>query len=135
MADDTRRFTFRHRQRLHGRLAFAEVFAARLRKTAGPIVVCARPNGLGYFRLGLSVSRRVGGAVVRNRIKRRLREAFRLGQHDWPGGYDIVVVVRPHEPANPAEYQRLLLNAVQRIHPLAVKRDAPTSAPPKEPGT
>ena len=45
-------------------------------------------------RLGLSVSRRVGNAVVRNAWKRRLREAFRLVQPRLPGGHDFVVVVR-----------------------------------------
>jgi ribonuclease P protein component len=133
MAEPTRRYLFRHRQRLHGNLAFAAVFDARLRKAAGPITVCGRPNGLDYHRLGLSVPRRVGPAVARVRIKRRLREAFRLSQHDWPGGYDLVVVVRPHKLAAVAEYQRLLSGAIQRIHDQAsgpVGRDAQTEPGP-----
>ncbi len=122
MADTTHRFLFRHRQRLHGRQQFADVFEARLRKNAGPITACGKPNGQSYCRLGLSVPRRVGGAVARNRVKRLLREAFRLSQHDWPTGYDIVVVVRPHKLAALAEYQQMLLSAVQQIHQLNAKR-------------
>jgi ribonuclease P protein component len=122
MGEPTRRFLLRHRQRLHGSRAFRAVFAAELRKNMGPIVVCGRPNALDYNRLGLSVPRRVGTAVVRAGIKRRLREAFRLGQHDGPTGYDLVLVVRPHQRLTVAEYQNLIYDALDRINRLAAKR-------------
>lgn len=113
-AAKTYRFTTRHR--LHGAPAFAAVYDAKVKKNAGPLTAFARPNDLTHPRLGLSVSRRVGTAVARNRIKRYLREAFRLGQHDWPRGYDVVVVVRPHEPAGLADYQRMLISLVRSLH-------------------
>jgi len=49
----------------------------------------------GEPRLGLSVSRRVGGAVERNRVKRLLREAFELESARMPEGHDVVIVARP----------------------------------------
>jgi ribonuclease P protein component len=58
------------------------------------LVVHSCENELGHPRLGLSVSRKVGGAVVRNRWKRLLREAFRLRRPDLPQGVDLVVVPR-----------------------------------------
>ena len=81
-----------------------------------------RPNGLDLPRLGLSVAASVGSAVKRNRIKRLLREAFRLGQHDWPAAYDLVVVVHRHDPATLNEYQRLLTQARKQLHGAWEKR-------------
>ena len=53
-----------------------------------------RPPGT-PARLGLSVSRKVGGAVERNRVKRVLREQFAALQPGLPGGIDVVVIARP----------------------------------------
>lgn len=122
MMASTDNFKFTRKMRLSGRLAFAEVFEAKCRKSAGPLSVAGRENGLGFNRLGLSVSRRVGHAVKRNRIKRRLREAFRLSQHEPPLGYDLVIVVRPHETLPMIEYQALLQDVKQQIHDLVEKR-------------
>ncbi len=46
-------------------------------------------------RIGISVSRKIKGAVVRNRIKRIFKESFRLNRKKYPQGADIVIVVRP----------------------------------------
>jgi ribonuclease P protein component len=116
MAEPPRRYTFGPSRRLHGSRAFEAVYAARVKKHQGPLTVFGKPNELGHARLGLSVPRRVGNAVVRNRVKRLLREAFRLSQHDWPRGYDVIVTVRPHEIATLADYQRLLFAAVRALH-------------------
>ena len=64
------------------------------------IVIFGYPNGLPYPRLGISASRRLGGAVVRNRWKRLLREAFRLTRTELPEGIDLIVIPRPEaEPS------------------------------------
>ena len=55
------------------------------------LVVYGLENGLPHARLGLSVSRKVGNAVVRNRWKRLLREAFRLQLAELPSGLDLVI--------------------------------------------
>ncbi|MEQ9453407.1 MAG: ribonuclease P protein component [Phycisphaeraceae bacterium] len=103
---------FRHRHRLHGRADFAAVHRAKMRKHAGPLSVLARPNDRPESRLGMTVSRKVGPAVTRNRIKRLLREAFRLERHDWTPGFDLLVIVRPHTPLALTEYRRLLTQAI-----------------------
>lgn len=57
--------------------------------------VHALPNDAGNPRLGLSVSKKVGNAVKRNLVRRRLREIFRASAADLPGDMDIVVSARP----------------------------------------
>ena len=55
----------------------------------------AAENDLGYSRLGVSVGKSCGNAVVRNRIKRLLREAFRQNQKEIPAGFDYVLMISP----------------------------------------
>jgi ribonuclease P protein component len=107
-------FPFPSRCRLSGRRAFEAVYSANVKHIAGPMVLFSSRNSLKHCRWGLSVSRKVGNAVRRNRIKRLLRESVRLGQPDFPGGYDFVIVVRPHLPLILAEYQRLLADLVSK---------------------
>lgn len=116
MADEPRRHTYPKSHRLGGRLEFSAVFDARVRDSRGFLTVYAKPNDLPHPRLGISINRKVGTAPVRNRIKRLLREAFRLMQHDLPVGYDWVIVVRPHEPVELAEYQRMLSGMAVKLH-------------------
>ena len=108
------RNTYPKSHRLGGRLQFAAVFDAKAKESRGPLALYSLPNDLGHARLGISISRRVGTAVRRNRIKRLLREAFRLHQNEISRGYDLVIVVRPHEPLPLAEYERLLMSLAQR---------------------
>ena len=58
------------------------------------LVIYCRRNGLGLNRLGLTVSTKLGHAVVRNRMRRRLREIVRLNEGRLQNGYDIVLVAR-----------------------------------------
>ena len=109
-------YTFPKSHRLGGKLEFAAVFDAKVRESRGPLTAYARPNDLGHPRLGITISRKVGTAVRRNRIKRLLRESLRLMQHDLPAGYDLVVVVRPHAPLILAEYQKLMSSLAVKLH-------------------
>jgi len=73
---------------------FDRTYKRRRSASDGRLVVYGCENGLAYCRIGLSVSSRLGGAVVRNRWKRLLREAFRLHRCEFPDGIDLVVVPR-----------------------------------------
>ena len=66
-------------------------------------------------RIGLSVGRRVGNAVARNRVKRVLREAFRHALPHWPAGLALVVVARPGSaPTTRAEAAKSLERLMRR---------------------
>lgn len=58
------------------------------------LVLYARKNNTGTNRVGVTVSKKLGGAVVRNRIRRRIREVYRLNEQKFVPGWDIVVVAR-----------------------------------------
>ena len=74
---------------------FERAYRRRAKASDELLLVCGCENGLDHPRLGLSVSRKLGGAVVRNRWKRLLREAFRLSREHLPAGVDLVVIPRP----------------------------------------
>ncbi|MEN9835736.1 MAG: hypothetical protein RL011_1929 [Pseudomonadota bacterium] len=92
--------------RLHHSIDFRRTFDEGLKVVGGPVVLYLRPRQTGESgpkdggsRVGLVVSRRVGNAVVRNKVKRRLREAYRvlrpeLEQFAVLWGTDLVVVAR-----------------------------------------
>ena len=106
--------------RIRRKKEFDLVFREGARAGDGLLVVIARPNGGPHPRLGLAVGRGVGGAVVRNRVKRLLRESFRLHRERLPEGHDLVVIAR--DGTDPA---RWTLHAVeQSLETLAAKSAA-----------
>jgi len=127
---EAKRYPYPPSHRIRTRPEFSAVFDARTRESRGPVTVYALPNALGHPRLGISMSRKVGIAARRNRIKRLLREAFRHHQYDWPRGYDIVIVPRPHAPFILAEYHKLLTALMLRLHHVWQRRAQPGDSPP-----
>ena len=77
----------------------------------GLLTLYMAENDCGHPRLGVSVGRACGGAVVRNRLKRLLREAFRQSQDRIPSGFDYVLMISP-------EYSKKLKRSVHSKGPV-----------------
>lgn len=86
---------FLAKYRLRSPADFRRVYDLRCSVADSRLVVYAFRNNLGHPRIGLSVSRKVGGAVVRNRCRRLLREAFRTVRPRLPQDLDLVLIPRP----------------------------------------
>ena len=83
--------SFPRERRVRRQVEFDRVYGSNVYAADQVLVMSACQNELNYSRLGVSVSRRVGNAVVRNRWKRCIREAFRTQQDRLPKGIDLVV--------------------------------------------
>jgi ribonuclease P protein component len=125
-------FRFPKSSRLLASADFDRVFARRRSQSDGVLTVYGCENELAAPRLGLVVSRKCGDATVRNRWKRCIREAFRLGQHELPKGVDLVVLPRAGAEPSLARIQKSLGELAARVS-RGLNRPAaadPSDAPP-----
>ena len=82
------------KERLHKRKDFLRIYSQGKRIYTATLVAYFLPNQLDQHRLGVTVSRKIGKAATRNRIKRRIRELFRTSKSPGTPCFDIVVNVR-----------------------------------------
>ena len=73
---------------------FKRVYRKRISKADSRFVMYILENNSSENRLGISVSKKVGNSVVRHRIKRLIKESYRLNESKFKSGYDIVIVAR-----------------------------------------
>ena len=112
--------------RIRSHRQFAAVQQGGRRVGGRFVTVLGQPNTLGRHRLGLIASRRLGGAVRRNRTKRRLREIFRrhIAQDQGARGWDVVVIGRTG--AAEAPFNDLTADVVSAVHRLHGAKRAST---------
>src|SRR5437588_9446674 len=108
-------FAFRPHEHLRRPAEFQRVYDRRRSVSDGWLIVYACENGLPHLRLGLSVSRKVGQATHRNRLRRLYREAFRLTRHAMPGGLDLVLIPRKAEAPPLEELKQSLPRLVNQV--------------------
>ena len=101
--------------RLRKKAEFDCVYRGKTYAADEMLVMNGCKNALGRARIGLSVSRKVGNAIVRNRWKRLIREAFRTQQHVLPSDLDMVVRPRRGAAADFRKIQGSLRRLAQRI--------------------
>jgi ribonuclease P protein component len=124
-----KQFSFPKTKRLVSGRQFEAVLGRRLFASTGVLLLYMAENTCGYPRLGISVGKGCGGAVIRNRLKRILREAFRQSQGQIPQCFDYVLIVLSRrlkefssleakknvKQLKPADVQKWLLILVNKI--------------------
>lgn len=92
------RLNFRKSQRVVSEADFSRVLSHKCFVCRKMLRLYAAPNGFDRPRFGVSVSKTMGKAVVRNRLKRLAREAFRLHQREIPAGFDYILIFTQKMP-------------------------------------
>ena len=154
----TSNYSFPKSQHVRRQLDFTRIYRVKMAYNNGVLLVYAARNDLGYPRLGLSVSKKVGKAHARNRWKRIIREAFRLQQSEFAGvvlktaqnenrtditpeiaaGIDFIVIpkktdVEPNFKEVCKSLKYCVKRASEKLFQLRMKNDSPQPAAPSVP--
>lgn len=105
---------FPKRERLRKRKDFIRVETKKeSRIVTEHLIILVAPNLKNHARIGITVSKRIGTAVIRNRYKRLLREIYRRHKEIFPSGYDCVLIARKQD--DNARYENLLYEIVHAL--------------------
>ncbi len=110
-----RRYRFTPEQRLHTPPEYQAVYDGKQRAGDDHLLMFAARRAIPVTRIGLSIGKKQGNSVRRHHLKRLLREAFRLAQHDLPQGLDLVLIPRVGTTAGAAEFQESLVRLARRL--------------------
>ena len=126
-ASDLPRLCLPRETRLVRRAEYDAVYREGRRRSSREFTLFVRPNGLEVSRFGWSIKKALGNAVCRNRIRRRLREIFRLHRRKIATGWDIVV--HPRATVATAAFPALAQELVNLVN--SVKANPQQKAPAK----
>ena len=94
---------------------FERVYGSGVRSGDDHLLIFVHSNDLNVIRAGVSVSRKHGSAVHRNVKRRRLKEAFRLLQHELPSGLDLILIPRQRDDSALVDYKASIRTLVPRL--------------------
>ena len=117
--------------RLVRRAEYDAVYREGRRRSSREFTLFVRPNGLELSRFGWSIKKALGNAVRRNRIRRRLREIFRLHRREIATGWDIVV--HPRTSVATAEFAALARELVTLVNSANLAKTSPQQKLPVRP--
>jgi ribonuclease P protein component len=118
----TKSFTFSKEHRLKHAADFRRVYERRRSVSDDWLIVYGCENQLPYSRVGFSVSRKIGGAVQRNRFRRLYREAFRATRSELPSGIDLILIPRSSAEPSLDNVKESLLRLIKQLPRKLAKR-------------
>lgn len=102
-------------ERLKKRSQFRYIYSKAKSQSNERLVMYKQRNGKSVNRIGISVSKKIGKSVVRNKVKRRIKESYRINRHLLKKGFDIIFVARRGiEKSDYNEIQKSVLNLLGR---------------------
>jgi ribonuclease P protein component len=111
-----RSYLFPRSRHLRSPLDFARVYDLNRRAGDQHLLIFAGPNRDGAStRVGFSISKKNGNSPQRHRIRRLLREAFRLSQYEIPDGLDLILIPRPGSGSTLDDYRRSLVKLTRKL--------------------
>ncbi len=102
---------------------FRRLYSKGKSSASSRLVLYCRRNRLRRSRLGITVGTKLGNAVVRNKVRRRLREIYRTNENLFASGYDIVVVARAR--SRDSEYSQLQADFLRLADKLGLLSERP----------
>ena len=113
----TRPLLFPKSRHLRRSRDFARVYELKQRAGDGHLLIFAALNPESdRTRIGFSISKKQGNSVRRHRLRRLLREAYRLSQHDVPEGLDLILIPRIGSDSTLEDYQSSLVRLSRKLH-------------------
>jgi len=113
------RNTFRKHEKIRKRAEYQSIYEKGARTFSRHFIIVSQNNRLGYRRLGITVSKKVGNSVRRNRIKRMIREFFRLNRNRLAESQDIVIIGKKGMPR--LNYQEVCEELESLVSPKAAE--------------
>ncbi|WP_417848521.1 ribonuclease P protein component [Thalassoglobus sp.] len=113
--ENPERLKFPKFRRVRSSLEFQRIYSLKQRASNQSLLIFAARNELGWSRIGLSVSKKNGNSIARHRIRRLLKEAFRLEQHRIPAGLDLILIPRPNSKATLQDYRQSIVELSERV--------------------
>ena len=95
--------SFRRAEKVTNKSSYRIIYEQGVRRSSRFFTIVACGNSIGVKRLGITVTKKTGNAVFRNRTKRLIREFFRRNKNLFPAGHDVVVMAKKNTP--PLTYQ------------------------------